>query len=273
MKKILLPFAGRAFPRALLEFAEKLNTCAPALVTAAFVPHPDHARLWTTPTSIPSGFPLACDTDEDAVIRTNSIRFRRFCEEHELPFRIHEDRYASALPAIKQETRFADLLLLSSRLFLEDIDAGQPGAQNNELLRNSECPVLLAPDNAALPEELIFAYDGSEASVFAIKQFIYLFPEFERLRASLVYVHENAIEGLPDEQWIKELCGHRFRKFRSIRLNMHTDQFYDTWLGMLNNPWLVAGAYGRSEISMLFHRSFTARVIRAHNIPVFIAHL
>jgi hypothetical protein len=35
---------------------------------------------------------------------------------------------------------------------------------------------------------------------------------------------------------------------------------------------LVAGAYGRSELSNLFKKSFLVEVIEQHKTPIFIAH-
>jgi len=35
---------------------------------------------------------------------------------------------------------------------------------------------------------------------------------------------------------------------------------------------LVAGSYGRSAVSDLFHSSFAEQVIHEHKMPVFIAH-
>jgi nucleotide-binding universal stress UspA family protein len=35
---------------------------------------------------------------------------------------------------------------------------------------------------------------------------------------------------------------------------------------------LVAGAYGRSELSGMFRKSFLAEVIAEHKVPIFVAH-
>ena len=41
-----------------------------------------------------------------------------------------------------------------------------------------------------------------------------------------------------------------------VKLKMKSVDFFDTWLGMMNNPWLVTGS----------------DLIMRHQIPVFVAH-
>jgi hypothetical protein len=132
--------------------------------------------------------------------------------------------------------------------------------------------VLLMPDKATLPGELILTYDGSEASVFAIRQFAYVFPEFCRLQATLVYVNDDLEAKIPEEEAIRELCALHYRKFRVLRLRMRSADFYHTWIGMMSNPWLVTGSFGRSAISQAFSTSFSTELIREHQVPVFVAH-
>jgi hypothetical protein len=133
-------------------------------------------------------------------------------------------------------------------------------------------PVLLLPDKATLPGELILTYDGSAASVFAIRQFAYLFPEFCRVAATLVYVNADEKAKIPDEAEIRELGSLHFKKFRVLKLQTKTAEFYDTWLGMLRDPWLVTGSFGRSALSQLFSGSFSTELILQHRVPLFVAH-
>jgi len=41
----------------------------------------------------------------------------------------------------------------------------------------SECPMMLIPEKVSLSEDIILMYDGTAASVHAVKQFAYVFPE------------------------------------------------------------------------------------------------
>lgn len=272
MKKILLPLEGTAYHRDLLDFAAALNERSKIQLTTAILPDADYAELWTASGGVEE--PRYIDPTQNAnkIVANHGTRVKRYCEEHGIACGVHEDRYDFALPALRRESRFADLLLLSSSHFFEAIDDRQPNAYMKEILNHAECPVLLLPEKPTLPGEIILAYDGSASSVYAIRQFAYLFPEFNRLRTTLVCVSDHEQACIPDETLVREWCEQHFKHFRALRLHMRTDLFYDTWLGMLQQPWLVSGAFGRSDWSRLFHHSFIDRLIRNHAVPLFIAH-
>lgn len=272
MKKIVLPFEGATYRPELLEFIRTLNQRDRVFLTAAFVPAVDYAQLWMPTAGVAAGLYESEPADEDKVIARHSAKLQRFCETHAISYRIHEDRYDFALGAIHKETRFADLLLLSSVHFFENICTKQPNAYMNEILHGTECPVMLLPDEPVLPGEIVLAYDGSAASVHAIRQFAYLFPEFAHLPSTLVFVDTAEKGEIPDEDLIRETGNTHFRNFRMLRMRMSTDSFYDTWIGMMKEPWLVTGAFGRSDWSRLFSHSFIRRMIREHRVPLFLAH-
>ena len=50
------------------------------------------------------------------------------------------------------------------------------------------------------------------------------------------------------------------------------EKYFNTWLSEIPNPIVVSGAYGRSLLSRVFRRSFVEDTLRAHQVPVFIAH-
>jgi hypothetical protein len=271
MKKFLLPLEGKHYPQELLDFVATMQPVTPASLTAAFVPQSDYTamlelREGAKPPTRSFG------KDDERTLGYFSRRLERFCDDFGIRLKIHVDKEDFSIPSLHKESRYADLMLVSSRHFFAELDADQPNAWMKVMLHRSECPVLLLPDQATLPGELIFAYDGSAASTFAIRQFAYLFPEFCRIPATLVYVNDDPDAKIPDEAAIRELCSLHFKKFRVLRLQMKTEEFYHTWLGMLRNPWLITGSFGRSALSQLFSASFSAELILQHRIPVFIAH-
>jgi len=271
MKKLLLPVEGGHYPQELLDFVSTLQPMAPLLLTAAIVPETDYVSMAGL-RDLPSSAPHSCFGDEERMVKYNRKRLEQFCEERGIKLAVHEDREDFALPCLRRESRYADLMLLNSAHFFEDLDKDQPNAWMKEMLHRSECPVLLMPDKATLPGELILAYDGSAASVFAIRQFAYLFPEFCRVQATLVYIHNEFDAKIPEEDAVRELCGLHYKKFRVLKLKMRPADFYHTWIGMMSNPWLVTGSFGRSALSETFSRSFSTELIREHKVPVFVAH-
>ena len=272
MKKILLPFIGHSYPGELLDFVKELNQRCKLFLTAAFIPDTDYAQLWPPGVAAGAKMYLPPTEEEEKVITRNRKRVGSFCETHEIRCRVREDHFDFALSEIKKESRFADLLMISSHHFFDNISNRQPNSYMSATLHDAECPVMLLPDQPHLPGEIVLAYDGTAASVHAIRQFDYLFPEFANIRTTLVYIDQQEKGGIPEEAMIRELGAAHFRNFRMLHLKMNTDQFYTTWIGMMSDPWLVAGAFGRSEFSTLLSHSFIHKMIREHNALLFVAH-
>lgn len=272
MKKILIPFEGASFPQELLDFARDLNILSPVLVTAAFVPEVDYAQLWTGGGGVAMSVYVEPAEDEDVVVAEHGERLKKYCAANGIRLRIHSDRFDFALPAIRKEARFADLLVISAVHFFDVINARQPNAYMADILHGSECPMMLIPEKVGLPGEIILMYDGSDASVYAIKQFAYLFPKLTSTRASLVHLRHRRNDPFPDRDLIEELVSQYFSDLRVVDLDMKTEAFFDTWIPSQDRPWLVCGSYGRSDMSRLFTGSFASDLIRKRRLPLFVAH-
>ena len=272
MKKILLPFEGDNFPQELLDFAHELNTLSPVLLTAAFVPEVDYAQLWSASGGVASGVYIPQVKDEGAVIEDRSVKLTAFCARHSIKLSIHTDRFDFALAAIRKEARFADLLVVSATHFFDVISARQPNAYMKEILHGAECPMMLLPEKPGLPGDIILTYDGTASSVYAIKQFAYLFPELTSIRTSLVHLRAKKDEPFPDRDLIEEWASQHFKNLRVLDLAIRPEDFFDTWIAAQHQPWLIAGSYGRSDMSRFFSGSFISGLISRHKIPLFVAH-
>ena len=110
---------------------------------------------------------------------------------------------AEMLPELKAETRFADVLIIGSEVFYENL-GGKLNEYLQDILHRSECPVVVVPEKYDFPKTNILCYDGSESSVYAIKQFAYLFPELTKHPTLLVYVHEDGKNEFPQQVNIEE---------------------------------------------------------------------
>jgi hypothetical protein len=271
MKKLLLPVEGGHYPQELLDFVRLLQPMDPVLLTATFIPEPDLVSLPGL-RQLPSNVPVSCYNDEERLVRYQSKQLHQFCEESGIRLTIRQNKEEAPLASLRRESRYADLLLLDNRYFFADPDQAQPNEEMKEMLHRSECPILLLPEKTTLPGEIILTYDGSAESVFAIRQFSYLFPEWTRIQTTLVYVNEDPGAKIPEGGSIRELCALHFKKFRVMKLQLQTAEFYHTWLSMMSNPWVVAGSFGRNSLSQVFSGSFSAELIRQHQVAVFIAH-
>lgn len=274
MKKIILAFDGSHFSEGACEFAKNLNEKNPVLLIGAFLPQVDYANLWSYSGGGMTGplfIPLVEGEDSEAV-KKNVERFEKFCEKNGIEFRVHKDFYDFALPELRKESRFADLLLLGGETFYENIGTEEPNDYLKDALHGVECPVVVVPEKYEFPQSNILTYDGTEGSVFAIKQFAYLFPELTDNKTVLIYVNEKGDERFPEEVSIEELAARHFKDLTLVRLKANPKKYFISWLLENKGAILVSGAFSRSAFSRSFRKSFVTDAIKEHRLPLFIAH-
>ena len=172
---------------------------------------------------------------------------------------------------IAAESRYADLLLFNPRIkFYEEENF--PSHVVTEILAKVECPVLLVPDEFEKPEEIVFCYDDSAASVYAMKQFTYLLPQLKHVTALLLEAREKNEDF--DEAHQKMLSWLRTH-YGTVRYHEVADEIKDPLLNyffMQRKKFVVMGAYGRTMISRWFKKSTADAMIQTVDLPLFIAH-
>lgn len=273
MKKILIVFDGTHFSEGSFEFASKLNELEPVLLTGVFIPQLSYAGLWSYTDGIYANTLVPLNPEDDTEALTQNInRFEEACRQNHIAFKVHKDFYDFALPELKKETRFADLLIISSETFYKDAAGGDMNDYMKEALHSSECPVIVIPEKFHFPEKVILAYDGTESSVYAIKQFAYLVPQLCLLETIVFFSEKEEDKSLPEETYINELLSQHFGNFRVEKIGGNSKKEISNWLETNENGILVSGSFGRSFFSQLFKDSFVSKVIAGHKLPVFIAH-
>ena len=272
MKKILLAFDGAQFSKGAFEFARRMNELDRVLITGIFLPQVDYANLWSYANGSAGSLFIPLVENEDAAkVKQNIEQFEKLCRKNNIEYRVHKDFYDFAIPELKRESRFADLLILGSESFYSNIGTGEPNEYFKEALEVAECPVLVVPENYDFPQNTILAYDGSASSVFAIKQFSYLFTRFSD-NPTLLVAAQDEEENLPDQINIEELAARHFSDLNIQKLDIEPGKYFATWLDERKATILVSGSFGRSFFSQLFKKSFVSDVIRDHKLPVFLAH-
>lgn len=273
MKKVILAFAGSRFSESAMRFAIELSQRQPLLLVGVFLPEAVYGNMYSFGTGLPGEIYVLPPADEDLeMMEKNQERFAELCQKNDIRYRIHKDYEALSLPELTMETRFADLMILSSEQFYDGIGMNDLNPSLRQTLRNAECPVLVVPAQFAFPKRNILAYDGGEDAVYAIKQFTYLFPELCGNETALVYAKDEADVKLPGEQNIEELAAQHFSKLELMKLQLNAKKYFGTWVSENEGALLVTGSYGRSELSQVFRKSFADEVIADHKLPVFIAH-
>jgi len=272
MKKIILAYDGDHFSEGAFEFARQLNEIEPILLTGIFLPLVQYANMYGYADS-GSGplFLSVIEGDNREAMVQNVKRFKSKCIDNGINFRIHEDTDDFALPGLKKETRYADLLILGSESFYENLGTNRPNSYLTEILHVAECPIVVVPEKFEFPDNNILAYDGSESSMYAIKQFSYLFPQFAQNKTTIVSTVEQG-DRIQHEYQMREYATTMFPQLSVNKLHIDAKKYFATWISEKPKCIVVAGSFGRSFISQLFRSSFIADVIADHKLPVFIAH-
>jgi len=272
MKKIILAFDGTHFSEGAFEFARQLNKISPILLTGVFLPQSEIAVLWGYADAPVGPLIPVMDSENSMLVRENITRFEDLCRQHGIQYRVHKDFHDFVLPELKRESTFADLIILGSEVFYENIAIRDSDVYMQEALHDVACPVILVPEKFDFPKNIILAYDGKKDSIFAIKQFAYLFPELCKLPTTLVYAGKEGEEDIPHGEMMVELAGMYFSHLTINKLNMKPRKHFATWMLEKEACLLVAGSFGRSGLSQALKESFVKEIISDHKLPVFVAH-
>lgn len=265
MKKILLILYGKDFPRNAFNFIANLNEQNPVVLTGFFLPHIVDIPNWAAYSAESIG-PL-----DDTIQRDNVRAFEELCLNAGIEYRIHQGTTEEAIPQIIKETKFSDVLVVEHNHFYKELEIEDSYNYLESVLHHSECPTLIVSEHTTLPENIILAYDGQEPSVYAIKQFSYLFPSLLHLPTFLTYLHDSDETIIPQDTDMRELVSCHFKNY-TINSQDTAHIAYLKSISNRDNCLIVTGSFSRPKISELFKRSFSEDIIRNYRLPIFIAH-
>lgn len=272
MNKIIIAFDGTNFPSAAFEFCRRMNEHHCILLTGIFIPQATLANIWSYASSTAELFVPLVEDKEAELVQQNISKFEKLCKDNRIDYRVHKDFFDLGLTALEKESLFADLLIIGSREFYKGSGSAQASMMVESMLHDARCPVLLLPAEAAYPESTIIAYDGSEDCVFALKQFMYLFPQMLDLPATFVFVTKNEEEVIPARKELKELANAHFRKTELLTFSEKEGEHFETWCNQHPGAIVVSGSFGRSGLSLFLKKSFAEKIMTAAQRPLFIAH-
>ena len=274
MKKLLLAFDADHFSEGAFNFAQQLNKLQPVLLTGVFLPLYDHVNLWNYADGL-SGYDFLPMLDEKNVEsgHKNIQLFESLCQKNGITFTIHKDFFDFALPELQKETRFSDLMLISSEKFHPNAKTDDASAYLQDILKATECPVIVVPETFTFPERNVLLFVETASSIYAIKQFAYLFPELCTNETILVFTQTGKKEPLQGEPYIEELVSQHFTNLTVCRSEANPEACAKSWAGKDKGALVVCGPHGHSSFARLFKKSFLTNIIDTHQLPVFIAHM
>lgn len=186
-------------------------------------------------------------------------------------YEVHRDHGVPSGDLI-EESRFADAVIVDAETSFNKNFEGIPTEFIKVVLKKAECPVIIAPENFEAIDEIVFTYNGSSSSVFAIKQFTYLFPELKEKKVSIIQVNETGEWLDKDKNKFMEWLQNHYTDFHFEALKGETENVLFDHLFKRKNIFLVMGAYGRTTLSRFFKRSYADLLINTVTQPIFLAH-
>ena len=272
MKKVLFLCDGENFSNGAFQFIKQLNVSERVFVKGMFFDEIDYDQIIAlSHMRIAEPYVKYMEDEKRQVIQSRE-KFIQHCETSRIPYHIYDriDGWHKDVFAI--ESRFADLVVISEELFCSDYFNVQPNFFMQEALHGSECPVLVVPERFEGLDRIAIAYDGKPESMFALKQFSYLLPQYTDLPTDFVYVKDESSEEIPHYDLLQEYAKLRFDSLATSKLHFDPKKYFSDWLAEKKNVMLVTGSYARSSVSNLFSKSFVDDIIHEHSNPVFIAH-
>jgi hypothetical protein len=270
MKKVLVAIDAKKVNMKLLDFACYVARLTHSSLTGMFL---DNAQLLETMVKEPIHHEAKFTTtvkEMAKLIDENIRQFREACSNRETNCSVH---FESRMPLtdIIKATRFSELLIVDPGMSFKQKNEEIPSGFIKDVLARSECPVVLAPFEFHAIDEILFAYDGSEASVYAIKQFTYLFPELTEKKLTVLEVNETGNDLFRDKGKIAGLLQMHYPvlEFQLLQ-GKAADELFGYLLGK-KTVFVVMGAFERKLLGFFSH-STAELIIKTINVPVFIAH-
>lgn len=280
MQKILLLIDGLNYKPEILDFAAYVAKLGKSKLVGVFV---ENRQLDTVPSIKTFGGTayveeITIDAEEQKRrmdhIQKNMAAFRGGCIQREVMAVAHHDT-GNPLEQIIDESRYADLVIADPAFsFTEEHKV--PSKFIIDLLSKAECPVLIAPEYFEQLDEIVLAYDGSRSSAFAIKQLFYQLPKLAEKRVVVLHINKDKIEKWDKQHsYFKEWLDLHFTNVSFLELTGDArDILFDYFMAQneKQNQLLVTGAFGRNFLSTFFKPSTAELVLKAVDIPIFIAH-
>ena len=278
MKKILYVTDVVKLDPSSLDFACYLCELSHSKLTGIFlenlVSESRPARMLRE-TAIEGGIHVQTENVEELkekCLADNIQLFKDSCERRGVTGIVHRDR-GVPLDDVIIESRYADVILINASTSFSATKEDVPTRFVTDVLADAECPVVILPESFEGLNKIVFTYDGRASSVFAIKQFTYLFPELKEHAAVVITIMEERNKPSPEERYkLKEWLHDHYRDVDFIIIDGNVKTGLLDSLLLRTKDFIVMGAYGRNAFSTLFTPSHAAPILKLVAQPVFIAH-
>ncbi len=199
-------------------------------------------------------------------------RFSERCSRSGVSWGIVEEAGIPARDLI-DETLYADLCIIGAVTYFGSLTVGPDTGLLTDVLSKSHCPVLVVPEDTTPIRHVVLAYDSSVSSVNAIKRYLSVFPSAaEDWSHTLVTVVAGSPAPGPQETDLLRYLRHHIPDVRREVLTGDAVQEILHFASQYAGTLLVMGSFTRNTISKLLKPSVGKQVVKAHLVPVLVAH-
>jgi nucleotide-binding universal stress UspA family protein len=277
MKKISVVLDGLKFSEATMKYAIRMAADTNALLTGVFPESYLYHSFYLYDMIGNQGISkvkLKHLLEKDQATRHNAVAiFKEHCKKLAVDCIIHNDK-TYPLEDLIRESIYSDMLVIGAHETMSNIGEEAPSTFIDNLLSETQCPVMVVPSKYQDIQKVVLLYDGSPSSVFAVKMFSYLLPFLRDLETEVIYVSgEEKPTELPENKLIREFIRCHYPLAQYTVLSGDPEEQIVAYLksGKLN-PLVVLGAYQRGIVSRWFRSSMADKLISQLAVPLFITH-
>jgi nucleotide-binding universal stress UspA family protein len=276
MKKILAVFDGLRYSAHTIGYAADVAKATDSLLVGVFLHDLTYSHLvYTYSWDIPTHYALdyeRIDMEDEEKMKDIITLFEKICTDKKVQCKIHRHTGVPLMELLK-ESAFADLLIIDTKTSFFNVGDQTPSAFVKDLLTEAKCPVLIIPDSPEQVKHAVVAYDGSDSSVYAMKMFSYIFPEWKELDTTVLTVNSSSSNHIPKNRDMKDLAAGHFKNVSFKVLNGNPEKELEKYLNKNGKDTVVVmGSYGRSAWSRMFHSSMSNKILKDVKVPLFITH-
>jgi len=276
MEKILFISDAVAMSRQCLDFSCYLGNLTHSKVTGVFLENQEmELRSGETleEMAVCAPVPGVPFNIQKQLYRDGNISlFKNICESNGVNCEIHKN-LGMPVAEVLMESRYADLLVVDAATSFSWRSEGVPTAFVKEVLEKAECPVIIAPSAFDGIDEVVFTYNGSSSSMFAMKQFAHLFPALSQIKVTVLSITENGKQIKGSKARLEEWLAVHYENAEILVIEDSNvrGRLMEYMFGK-ENVFIVMGAYGRSLLSKVVIPNPAEPLIKLVSQPIFIAH-
>lgn len=277
-KSILLVIDGNHYSDSVVDYGIHLARISNSIVEGVFMRDLRNTQyiypiLFDQPFVDATVYTELMDIERASITRSIQ-RFKDRCTKEKITYKVHFDEQ-KPVENIIARSAYADLIIIDGGTDISDIFPDTPSSSLRELLIDTMCPILVVPQESHPIEDIILTSDGSYSSIHAIKMFSYLFPEWRRLKTTVLSIeHASGQNHLSHDPDIADMIRRRFDNVSyHIEYGKASHQLKAYISDHGSSTLVVMGAYGRNAVSRLWRQSLANGLIREAQVPVFISHI